>query len=391
MLVTLATVLIALSLALSCLCAMLIVLHRRRIPAGERELPRYPKVSVLLTPRNLDDGLEENLASILSLHYPDFEVLFGIDALDDPCMPLVELVRSRFSHVRSTIVITGHSQASNPKASKLAQMEHCSDVELFWVVDADIRVAPDTLTALVGEYLRHDAKIVFSPIRCRGARSFGSVLEMSYINFFLSGSVLAAWNLLRRRIIVGKSLLVERQTLNRFGGFAYFTDVLAEDHWLGETFSQSGFPVRCNYTWVDNIKETSTIGKYFDRITRWAKLRYHLNRPVFLLEFLLNPLALTMLFLPLLQSRALPLVLSVVLMRLAAEYAVFFAINDHDRRRLSVIFALAPAVLVKDLLMPLAFCLPFFSSSVKWRNSKIRIGKYTLMPLFQEYHLYDGA
>ena len=42
-------------------------------------------------------------------------------------------------------------------------------------------------------------------------------------------------------MIVGKSLLIERKTLDQFGGFAYFTDVLAEDHWLGETFCPERF------------------------------------------------------------------------------------------------------------------------------------------------------
>ena len=391
MITTITVAVIIVSMSFSCLYAAIIVWHRRRVHTRDRELPDYPKVSIFLTLRNLDDGLEENLASVFSIDYPNYDVYFAVDTMEDPCMGALERVRARFPEVSSVIVAAGHSMVNNPKVSKLAQLERRSDAPLFWVLDSDVRVAPETLRALVGEYLHHDARIVFSPIRCRGARTFGSVIEMSYVNFFLSGSVVTAWKLLRQRVIVGKSLLIERKTLDQFGGFTYFADVLAEDHWLGETFAQSGFPVRCNYTWVDNIKETTTVKNYFARINRWAKLRFNLKRPVYLLEILLNPLALVLLFMPLLKTSALPLAVAVIAVRVALEYLVFFAINDSDRRRLPVILALAPAAIVKDILLLVVYFIPFFSRTVAWRGGTIRIGKYTLIAFNQENLLYDGA
>lgn len=382
---------IFLSIGFSFLYAVVIVIHRRRIHKPDFDLPCYPKVSVLLTLRNLDDGLEENLSSVFSIHYPNYDLFFAVDGMEDPCIPVLERVRSRFPNIRSTVVVTGHSSLNNPKISKLAKLESRSDAELFWVLDSDIRVTPQTLQALVGEYLYKDARIVFCPIRCRGASTFGSVLEMSYINFFLSGSILTAWKFFKQRVIVGKSLLIERQALEHFGGFDYFTDVLAEDHWLGEAFAQGGFAVNCNYTWVDNIKEKSTVKNYFARITRWAKLRYNLKRPIYLFEILLNPPALILILLPILKITALPLALVVIMVRIIMEYIVFFTINDSDRVRLPIILSLAPAVLCKDLLMLVAYFMPFFSHNISWRGGNIRIGKYTLIGFYQENCLYDGA
>ena len=59
--------------------------------------------------RNLDDGLEENLASVFSLDYPNYDVYFAVDSMDDPCMGALERVRSRFPEVRSVVVAAGHS------------------------------------------------------------------------------------------------------------------------------------------------------------------------------------------------------------------------------------------------------------------------------------------
>ena len=391
MILTIAIVVIIVSLGFNCLYAGLLILHRRRIPVGDLHLTSFPKVNIFIPVRNLDDGLEENVTSIFSLDYPNFDVYFAVDGMEDPCMETLERVRARFPRKRCAIVLAGHSLLGNPKAHKLAQLQRRGDAPLIWALDSDVRVCPETLRSLVGEYLRHDARIVFSPIRCRGARTFGSVLEMSYINFFLSGSVLTAWKLLRKRVIVGKSLLIERKTLDQFGGFSYFTDVLAEDHWLGETFAQSGFPVRCNYTWVDTIKETSTVTNYFARMNRWAKLRFNLKKRIYMTEILLNPIALVLLLSPVLKTSAFFIAPIVLCARLLLEYAVFFAINESDRRRPSVILSLAPAVIVKDLFMLIVYVLPFFSHTVTWRGGTIQIGKYTMIALNQENLLYDGA
>jgi ceramide glucosyltransferase len=377
MLATLAFAIIALSMALSCLYAGMIVWSRLGARTGDKESAHYPKVSIFLTLRNRDDGLEENLTSVFSLDYPDYDIYLAVDGMEDPCMGALERVRSRFAGVRSYIVAARHSAAGNPKVNKLALMERRSEAPLVWVLDADVRVAPGTLKALVGEHLRSGARIVFSPIRCQGARSFGSLIEMSYVNFYLSGSVVTAWKILGRRVVVGKSLLIERKALEQVGGFTRYSDLLAEDHWLGETFFRSGFPVRCSAIWIDTVKETSTVGKFFARMNRWAKLRYHLNRGIYLLEILLDPLALVLIFSPLLKMAVPPLAAAVVALRLIQEYLVFFSVNSSDRRRLPVILALAPAVIIKDLLQLVVFFTPFFSGTVSWRGGRIRIGKNT--------------
>jgi ceramide glucosyltransferase len=381
---------IAVSLGFSFVYATLIVLQRRRIPFCDLNLPSYPKTNVFMTLRNLDDGLEENLTSVFTLDYPDYDIYFGIDDINDPCVKVAERVRARFPRLSSTIVEIGNSQVHNPKVNKLAFLERQSDAPLIWVLDSDVRVEPQTLRALVSEHLL-GAKIVFSPIRCRGARTFGAIIEMSYVNFFMSGNILTSWKLLRQRVIVGKSLLIERKALDAIGGFAHFIDVLAEDYLLGETFIQNGFSVRCNYTWIDNIKEVSTIKEYFDRMNRWAKLRFNLKRPIYMLEILLNPLALVLLFLPVLKINAIPLALAVIFLRVALEYIVFFSINAGKGHQASVIMTLAPAVLIKDLMLFVVYFLPFFSNTVTWRGNSIKIGKKTQIICTPQSLLYDNA
>jgi ceramide glucosyltransferase len=384
MVTSIAIALVAASMCCMVLFAAMIVLHAGTVAAHDLNLPFYPKTSVFLTLRSLDDGLEENLTSVFSLDYPDFDVYFAVDAMDDPCVQAAQRVRARFPAIKTAILQVDQSQAHNPKVNKLARLEEQSDAPLVWVLDSDVRVDSNALRALVSEHLHHGAKMVFSPIRCQGARTFGSVVEMSYVNFFMSGSILTTWKLFRKRVVVGKSLLIERKALDAVGGFACFADVLAEDYWLGETFAKRGFSVQCGKEWIDTIKETTTIKTYFSRMGRWAKLRFNLVRPIYLLEILLNPLALVLVFLPLLKTSALPLALIVIFVRVAMEYLAFFAINHADRRRIAVILALAPAALAKDLLMLFVYFIPFFSNTVAWRGNTIRIGNKTRITFNQE-------
>jgi hypothetical protein len=139
--------------------------------------------------------------------------------------------------------------------------------------------------------------------------------------------------LFRQRVIVGKSLLIERKALDACWRLRpYFADVLAEDYWLGETFAQGMvFPCAATTTWIDTIKETSTVKKYFDRMTRWAKLRFNLVRDRYICwRSCLIRLPWFCFFYRYSKSYAFLLALIVISLRVALEYLVFFAINDGD-------------------------------------------------------------
>ncbi len=289
-----ATVLLAcllgLSFAILALYSVLTVVFHRGKKEPNQTLREYPLVSILKPLRNFDDDMERNFESFFQLDYPLYEILFAVDSPEDPCAPIINRLRLKYPHVPVQIVFTGHSLSHNPKIHKLAQLEPLSNGRLFWVTDSNIRVEADTLEKLVQTHLREGAKIIFSPIRGTSGRSLGSLMENAGLNFFTSGSIIAAWALFRQPIVVGKSILIERNSLSRFGGFAYFKDYLAEDFLLGDAFIKSGFSVASDYTWVTNINQTTSLKGFFERMSRWAKLRFHLKKGIYLCEVLLNPM-----------------------------------------------------------------------------------------------------
>ncbi len=338
-----------------------------------------PLVSLLKPIKMTDDDMERNIESYFRLDYSRFEILFAVDHISDPCVAVIESVRRKYPEINSTILETGNNGRQNPKIHKLAQLETRSRGELLWVTDSNIRVQKDTLGHLVNEYLRSGAKAIFSPVRGTGSRTFASLIENTSLNFFTSGSIITAWKLLRQHIVVGKSVLIEKKALGMLGGFGYFKNYLAEDFLLGETFVRSGFRVSTNYTWVTNINEQSTIGSYFRRMARWAKIRYHLRPAVYAAEVLLNPIVMAFLAFPFMGRRGPAFLGGVILLKVALEYINFLVVNTEDRRRPAWHLLFPAVVMAKDLLYLGFYLMPFLSRRVVWQGNAISIGKKTLI------------
>jgi ceramide glucosyltransferase len=386
-------ILLAFSGAVLSLFSAFTVAFRRGRKTPSADDSRYPFVSLLKPVKNVDDDMAANLDSFYRLDYPAYEVLFGVDDLRDPCVPILRDLQARYPRVRTRIVASGRPTFENPKVHKLARLESKARGELFWVTDSNVRVAPDTLRRLVDEHLAHDAKVVFSPIRGSFSRSFGSLMENISLSFFTSGGVIAAWFLGRQPIIVGKSMLVERAALETFGGFGYFKDYLAEDFLIGETFRKSGYRVSTNCTWVTNVSQTATVKSFFKRLSRWAKLRYRLRRPVYLAEVLLNPIVIALAGWAALGRRGAAVLAVTAAVKTAIEYVNFLSVNPEDARRLRNHLLFPAAVLIKDLVLFAVYLTPFFSREVDWRGGRIAIGKNTLIhiPANMDNPVYEGA
>ena len=208
--------LILVLLALSGLVLGLFTALHGGLPPGPQDgrprAPRtYPFVSLLKPVKDVDDDMAANLESFYRLDYPAYEILFAVDDFKDPCVGLLKDLQARYPRIPTTIVATGHPPFENPKIHKLARLESKSRGALFWATDSNVRVAPDYPPAGSSTNTSPTTPRSFS-LRsgAPSSRTFGSLMENSGLNFFTSGSVIASWFLGRQPIVVGKSMLVER-------------------------------------------------------------------------------------------------------------------------------------------------------------------------------------
>ncbi len=332
-----------------------------------------PRVSILKPVSNMDDGMEANLETFFTIDYPAYEVIFGLDTDDAACRELIEKVIKKYPAVNARLILCRKEKKLNPKITTLSNIEPHASGDIFWMTDSNVRVESDTLKLLVREYLENGSKIVFSPIIGSGSETLGSIIENSYLNYFVSGSIIAGWKIAGEQIIVGKSMLIEKETLLKFGGFTHFKEYLAEDFIMGRVYTENKFHVSMNYTWVTNYISRASISKFWHRVVRWAKIRYNTERLFYFIEIILNPIAIAFLFIPFTGARGLVLFLSAAGAKIVLEYLNLFVVNGRDARKLRVLALYPVSVLLKDFLLFFIYLSPFFSKEVFWRGMHIKI------------------
>jgi cellulose synthase/poly-beta-1,6-N-acetylglucosamine synthase-like glycosyltransferase len=114
-----------------------------------------PFATVFVPCRGVDDGLKENVISILAQDYPVFEIVFVSDSGDDPAFAIIERARLRFdreSGPTMRFVVSGQATDCGQKVHnlRLAVAKADSQSEVFVFVDTDARPQQFWLRSLVG-------------------------------------------------------------------------------------------------------------------------------------------------------------------------------------------------------------------------------------------------
>jgi ceramide glucosyltransferase len=122
-----------------------------------------------------------------------------------------------------------------------------------------------------------------------GERSLGAALENLQICASTAPAIASVNMVSGRPLTVGKSMAVRRSDLQRLGGFESVGHVLAEDYVLGKRFKEAGLKATLSFDIVENRNTSCSIGRTFERHTRWAKMRRSLFPLGFVAEPLLSP------------------------------------------------------------------------------------------------------
>ena len=341
---------------------------------------KLPRVTILKPVKNTDHEMEINFESFYRLNYPDYEIVFGLDECEEECYGLIDSISRKYPSIPTRIIVKKTSGGLNPKIEVLSMIEPGCKSELLWVTDSNVRVQKDTLLNLVREYLRTNAKLVFSPFIGTGSKTFASVMENSYINLYVSGSIITCWKLARQHIIVGKSMLIEKAALDKFGGFGYFGKYLAEDYMMGEIYVENKVPISTNYIWVTNYNCYSTVKSFIARAVRWAKLRFHIKPAHYFCEIITFPVGLALLSSIFTGYSGLKLAAIAASVKVFFEYFNLFFVNTEDRKKLWIIVLFPVLVLFKDILtFVIVYFAPYISNRTKWRGRTITIGRKSVI------------
>ena len=123
----------------------------------KRQLQKHPKiinpdykpfVSILIPCHNEESVIEHTAANIMSLNYPNFEIILIDDRSTDNTAKVIQKLADRFSRVTALI---REKDAFPGKSAVLNDAFKMAKGEAILVFDADATVEPDFLTKLVSE------------------------------------------------------------------------------------------------------------------------------------------------------------------------------------------------------------------------------------------------
>ena len=121
-------------------------LARRR---PEQSFPVWPPVTILKPVHGLEKNQRENLRSTCIQDYPEFQVVFSVQEIDDPVIPLLREMQQEFGEDRVTVAIENKRCGTNGKINNMIGGLPHARHEILVISDSDVRLRPDYLKTIV--------------------------------------------------------------------------------------------------------------------------------------------------------------------------------------------------------------------------------------------------
>lgn len=278
-------VLCALALAVSSVSRLLVCAFvRHRAVSHSTSV----KVTILKPLCGADPSLAENLGAFSRQSHQNLDIVFGVAELDDAALPVALRFCKEHVGVRARINVGENREVDNPKLALLQRMSRLSDSDWVVVSDSNVRVTE----RYVEDALAHaapDVGLITHLVSGRGGRSLGAHLENLQLNCFVAPGVCGVRFIAGRTCVIGKSMFLRRDALEKIGGFEAAGSFLAEDYVIGRALERAGYRVVTASMPVPAWSEGWTLRRFVSRHLRWAVMRRRVSRPAYAAEVLLTP------------------------------------------------------------------------------------------------------
>ena len=240
----------------------------RVAPSRHQNLPR---VSVLKPLCGADSKTYECLRSFCNQTYPEFQIVFGVAAADDPVLSVVRRLQEEFPRRDLRLCINRSQHGSSRKVSNLINMMSEARYEYLVIADSDVCVGETYLTQIVTPLLEPEVGIVTCAYRGVSGDEWWSLLGCSFINEWFTPSVYVAAKGGSRSFAFGASIALRREVLSEIGGFNAIANQLADDYRLGELTRRLGLRTVLSEMEVDVVVGEASLSALVQHELRWLR------------------------------------------------------------------------------------------------------------------------
>jgi ceramide glucosyltransferase len=248
-----------------------------RRPASAPDASFLPPVSILKPIRGLDPDSYENLASFCRLNYPEFEIVFCVDADDEPVLAVLSKLAGDFPGRRIRVLYGSGRVATNDKVAKLARLVSEAAHEVVVISDSDVRVCPDYLrqmTAPLRDPKVGAATCFYVPTEVTTLTDH--LQSVGMMSDFYAG-ILVAWQLDGVKFALGPTIATTRARLNGFGGYPELENRPADDLLVGRLIAEQGYEVVLLRYTIETVCDYGSLRDLLHKRLRWIVVMRHMR------------------------------------------------------------------------------------------------------------------
>lgn len=336
---------------------------------GMTPIAAWPPVTLLKPVYGLEKQLAENLRTACLQDYPNFQVVFSVQRLDDPAIPLLEELAREFGPERVTLAIEHEQVGLNGKINNLVGALRHARHEVLVISDSDIRLRPDYLKAIVAPLADPSVGAVSTFFRATDAGPWYEQMELLTLN--ADHFAMAVFgSLLGIQFCFGASTALTRETLASIGGLGVLGDYLVEDNEMGRRILERGKKLVAVPYVVDTMVDLESPRHWWQKQTYWDQN---------------TRAAIPFVFAASLVLRVVPLGLAFLLLRGGDALGWYVLLGALSVRMLSAWVVLAVAVRsgsglrnswlipIKDVLSLFWFTRAYVKRSVIWRGVEMAL------------------
>lgn len=243
-------------------------------------LPNFqPLISLLKPVHGVDFGTRENFESFCRQNYGEYEILFCVNDMSDPAVPVIQKLIADFPKIPVRLLSGAEQLGTNRKVNNLALLTREARHELLIQTDGDVRVGPEFLREMAAPFA--DPHVGATSCFYRGiveANLWAEIEDIGAVTDLLAGAMVADWKE-GVTFALGAAVATTKTWLSKIGGYEALADYLADDYEIGNRVYKAGAHVMLSREPVWTMYPAQTLRGFWDHQVRWARTT-RLVRPV---------------------------------------------------------------------------------------------------------------